>query len=127
MSEQTDKTLDEMLDHAKVTIDAIPDEPTAYHRKLAEACADRIDEKYGLSLSAVVRSLMSAVLASEGVVDPFYGKQLLQEIADMEVKASELQVEVERLEAAAKQMHAQISRLQSLCSSTGTGRPFFPG
>ena len=31
------------------------------------------------------------------------------------------------LRAEAEQMHAQIQRLQSLCSSVGTGRPFFPG
>ena len=73
-------------------------DPTACHRKLAEACADRIDEKYGLSLSAVVRSLMSAVLASEGVVDPETTKRLLCDKHVLWNWSGCRQCEVERLE-----------------------------
>jgi len=38
-----------------------------------------------------------------------------------------LRAEVESQRKALANLHAQISRLQALCSSTGTGRPFFPG
>ncbi len=94
----------------------MPD-PSAYHRKLAEACVDRIDEKYGLSLSEVVRSLMAEVLADEGVLEPIdYPSdvrelyELKQQLASSKARNEELAGEIATLRAKIERLKAEVDR-----------------
>ena len=113
-------------------------DPAAYHSKLAEAIHETCEN---IAHSGWYVDRISHVLASWGVIDPKKFDAWARLYEDRVAEVSRLKADlatsrethvdavgvIAGLRAEAKQMHAQISRLQALCSSTGTGRPFFPG
>ena len=73
-------------------------DPTAYHRKLAEAIRDKLAVRHPERESII--GCLAAVLASEGVVDPV---EMYRDLLDKGV-------EVERLEALLAKGHASSDK-----------------
>ena len=74
-------------------------EPTDYHRKLAEAIDKAsVENAWGEGKSQPRETVIAAVLASEGVVDPEVTRQLQQGLQNMQQMRDAEHAEVERLE-----------------------------
>ncbi len=82
-------------------------DPTAYHRKLAEAVdrAVRINRHHSRPRTPV--DVILAVLASEGVVDPEIHRQISQGLRNMQQMRDAEHTKVEQLEAAVAEATAR--------------------